>query len=159
MSIPPFCAAALILSVGPTRIGTIRPAAAASTAPRSEVSSQGCATTVLTGGSCVALAINRSYLACGRCPGWPSSSAACAPPLFPIAMALSACSITPSGRRTRRCGRGLCRLLAPVGGREHQRNLVETRLGLADDVARGRQGALDQSHRLGAERGFVRKHA
>ena len=36
---------------GPTRIGAIRPSLAASTAPSSEIRSQGCATAVVTGGS------------------------------------------------------------------------------------------------------------
>ena len=38
-----------IFAAGPTRIGTIRPLAAASIAPASAVSSQGCATAVGTG--------------------------------------------------------------------------------------------------------------
>ena len=42
---------------GPTRIGTIRPAAAASTAPASALSSQGCTTMVVADGACLALAI------------------------------------------------------------------------------------------------------
>src|SRR3954454_19155246 len=50
-----------IFSFGPTKIGMMMPASAASTGPRSDVSSQGCATTVLTGGTCLALAISRSY--------------------------------------------------------------------------------------------------
>ncbi len=56
------CATAAIFAAGPTRIGTMMPACAASTAPRSEVSSQGCTTTVVAGGTCFARAISRSYL-------------------------------------------------------------------------------------------------
>ena len=56
-------ATAPILPLGPTRIGTIRPASAASSAPRNEVSSQGCTTIVLAGGTCLARAIRRSYFA------------------------------------------------------------------------------------------------
>ena len=41
----------LIFAAGPTRIGMMMPASAASTAPRSEVSSQGCATMVVAGGT------------------------------------------------------------------------------------------------------------
>ena len=48
-------------AAGPTRTGTISPASAASSAPRSEVSSQGCATTVTAGASLRAAAIRRSY--------------------------------------------------------------------------------------------------
>ena len=44
-------ATAAILAAGPTRIGTMMPASAASIGPRSEVSSQGCTTTVVAGGS------------------------------------------------------------------------------------------------------------
>ena len=41
------------------------PASAASIAPRNEVSSQGCTTIVVAGGTFFALAIRRSYLDCG----------------------------------------------------------------------------------------------
>ena len=44
------------------------PASAASTAPRSDVSSQGCATTVVAGGTFFALAISRSYFEVGGLP-------------------------------------------------------------------------------------------
>ena len=42
-------------------------------APRSEVSSQGCATTVVAGGTCLARAMSRSYLRCGGCPIGPTA--------------------------------------------------------------------------------------
>src|ERR1041385_2427082 len=58
-------ALASILARGPTRMGTIMPVSAASTGPRSEDSSHGWTTTVLAAGTCWALAISRSYLACG----------------------------------------------------------------------------------------------
>ena len=63
------CAAATaaILARGPTRIGTMIPSSAASIAPRSDVSSHGWTTMVVAGGTCLARAINRSYLACGVC--------------------------------------------------------------------------------------------
>jgi hypothetical protein len=59
-------ATARILDAGPTRMGTIIPASAASTAPLSEVSSQGCATTVATGLIALAASIRRSYFTCRR---------------------------------------------------------------------------------------------
>ena len=58
--------AARNLRLGPTRIGTINPASAASMAPCSEVSSHGCATTVVLGGSSFARAMRRSYFSCLR---------------------------------------------------------------------------------------------
>ena len=58
--------AAVILSFGPTRMGLISPASAASSAPLSEVSSQGCATAVAEGGCFFAAAIRRSYFSCRR---------------------------------------------------------------------------------------------
>src|SRR5215471_11625014 len=58
-------AVASILARGSTRIGTMIPVSAASTGPRSEDSSHGWTTTVLAAGTCLALAIRRSYLACG----------------------------------------------------------------------------------------------
>ena len=59
-------ATAAILSLGPTRIGLISPASPASTAPLSEVSSQGCATAVAIGCRLFAAAIRRSYFSCRR---------------------------------------------------------------------------------------------
>src|SRR5512147_2435940 len=60
------CATPRILSLGPTRIGLISPASAASTAPLSEVSSHGYTTAVASGGSAFAAAIRRSYFSCRR---------------------------------------------------------------------------------------------
>jgi hypothetical protein len=54
-------AAATIRSRGPTRIGAIRPAFAASTAPVSEASSHGWATAVGVGGSDCTVSIRRWY--------------------------------------------------------------------------------------------------
>ena len=51
---------------GPTRIGLRMPNFPACTAPRSELSSQGCATAQGTGGSAWARPIRRSYLSCWR---------------------------------------------------------------------------------------------
>src|SRR6476660_9711747 len=62
----------LTLAAGPTRIGLMMPASAASTAPRSELSSQGCTTRVGTAGTFCAAAIRRSYF--GRV-GVPLASA------------------------------------------------------------------------------------
>ncbi len=59
---PAFSATARIFSAGPTRIGTMMPASAASTAPRSENLSQGCATAVGIAGFSRVRAIRRSYL-------------------------------------------------------------------------------------------------
>ncbi len=56
------CASATprIFAAGPTRMGTTSPAAAASSAPRSEVSSQGCATIITAEGTACAAATSRS---------------------------------------------------------------------------------------------------
>src|SRR4249919_3862012 len=54
-------AISLTLPAGPTRIGSMIPASAASTAPRSELSSQGCTTRVGTAGTFCAAPIRRSY--------------------------------------------------------------------------------------------------
>ena len=51
MSRPRLAASARMRACGPTNIGLMIFASAASTAPRSEVSSQGCATAVRTGAS------------------------------------------------------------------------------------------------------------
>src|SRR6185369_2067 len=59
-------ATAAILLLGPTRIGLISPASPASTAPLSEVSSQGCATAVATACCPCAAVIRRSYFSCRR---------------------------------------------------------------------------------------------
>jgi hypothetical protein len=45
-------------------MGAIRPAFAASTAPLSELSSQGCATAVGVGGKALQRSMSRSYLSC-----------------------------------------------------------------------------------------------
>ena len=57
-----------ILSLGPTRIGLISFASAASSAPLSDVSSQGCATAVARGRHAFAAAMSRSYFSC--LPRW-----------------------------------------------------------------------------------------
>ena len=58
-------ATAEIFAAGPTRIGTMMPASAASIGPRSEVSSQGYTTTVIAAGTSFARARSRSYLVSG----------------------------------------------------------------------------------------------
>src|SRR6478752_5922338 len=65
MSILCLSAAALILSNGPTSVGLMMPASAASATPRSELSSQGCTTMVAAAGIAFAAAMRRSYLAPG----------------------------------------------------------------------------------------------
>jgi hypothetical protein len=55
-------AVSLIFFSGPTNTGRMIPAAALSTTPRNEVSSQGCTTMVGAGGTALAAAIRRSYL-------------------------------------------------------------------------------------------------
>ena len=62
MLIPWSRAALEIFAEGPTRTGLMMPSCAASTAPRSEDSSQGCTTIVVAGLVSFALAISRSYL-------------------------------------------------------------------------------------------------
>src|SRR6516164_2440387 len=59
---------------GPTRIGAINPSCAASTTPSIEIRSQGCATAVVTGGSCFAALTSRLYRSRGS-PGWVSMAA------------------------------------------------------------------------------------
>ena len=61
MSMPCCAATSSIRLRGPTRIGAIRPIFAASTAPRSELSSQGCATAVGVGGSVLQTSISFWY--------------------------------------------------------------------------------------------------
>src|ERR1051325_3016083 len=58
---PCLAATSLILAAGPTRIALMIPDSADSIAPRNELSSQGCATTVDTIGTPFAAAIRRSY--------------------------------------------------------------------------------------------------
>src|SRR5271167_1766768 len=60
MSSPARRATSRMRSGGPTRIGSIRPNRAASTAPLSEISSHGCATAVVTGGRLWAARSSRS---------------------------------------------------------------------------------------------------
>ncbi len=86
MSRPCSRATAAIFAAGPTRIGTMMPASAASTAPRSEVSSHGCTTIVGAGGTSFARAISRSYFARG---GVPSGPIAAMVPMVPISLSLS----------------------------------------------------------------------
>src|SRR5262245_20508148 len=76
-------ATAEILAAGPTRIGTMMPASAASIGPRSEPSSQGWATTVVAGGTCLALAISRSYFECGGLATGPTAA------IVPISLSFS----------------------------------------------------------------------
>src|SRR3977135_1757643 len=58
---PCLAATSLILAAGPTRIALMIPASAESTAPRNQLSPQGCTTTVDTVGTPFAAAIRRSY--------------------------------------------------------------------------------------------------
>src|ERR1700760_4766824 len=59
-------ATSLILAAGPTRVALMIPALADSTAPRSELSSQGCTTMVETVDTLFAAAIRRSYFEFSR---------------------------------------------------------------------------------------------
>src|ERR1700754_1971028 len=59
-------AAALIFAAGPTNVGLMMPASAASAAPRSELSSHGCTTIVVAAGIAFAAAMRRSYFVPGR---------------------------------------------------------------------------------------------
>ena len=58
----------LILAAGPTRVALMRSMAAASTAPRSDVSSQGCTTIAFAAAARLASAMSRSYFD-DRCGG------------------------------------------------------------------------------------------
>ena len=66
MSILNWAATAAMRALGPTRMGRIRPSSAASTAPRNELSSHGCATAQGVAGSALQRAIRASYLSCCR---------------------------------------------------------------------------------------------
>ncbi len=66
MSMANSFAIASIRARGPTRIGAIRPSFAASTAPRRELSSQGCATAVGVGASALQASMRRWYFVCCR---------------------------------------------------------------------------------------------
>jgi hypothetical protein len=61
MSRPAFAAISRMRATGPTNMGAINPAFAASTAPCNELSSQGCATAVGVGGSALQRLISRWY--------------------------------------------------------------------------------------------------
>src|SRR6516162_3314025 len=78
-------ATAEIFAAGPTRIGTLTPASAASIGPRSEVSSQGCTTIVRAAETFFARASSRSYLVGGGAANAPIAEMA------PISLFLSAC--------------------------------------------------------------------
>src|SRR6201989_1226086 len=71
-------ATAEIFPTGPTMIGLIIPISAASTAPRNDVSSQGCTTSVVTAGHALARAIRLSYF---DCSGWPNGLPVTMPPI------------------------------------------------------------------------------
>src|SRR5512134_2333798 len=88
MSMPCFCAIDSILLFGPTRIGSIRPILAASTAPCSELWSHGCATAVGVGGSDLQKSIRRWYLTCARVS---MESSSCSAPGFAAARAVCFC--------------------------------------------------------------------
>src|SRR5689334_1197842 len=69
-SIPADSAVEVIFDRGPTKIGTIRPCRAASTAPDREAASQGCATAVGMGSRAEHLVNSCSYFpvpGCGNC--------------------------------------------------------------------------------------------
>src|SRR3954469_21069937 len=70
---PAACAAASTLCAGPTRMGRMMPASAASTAPPSELASQGWATAQGIGRIARVAAISRSYFSCRRAPGVATS--------------------------------------------------------------------------------------
>ena len=65
------------------------PASAASIAPRNEVSSQGCTTTVVAAGTCFARAMSRSYFEWGGSPSGPIAA------MVPISLSFAG-SIRPS---------------------------------------------------------------
>src|SRR5262245_6117828 len=88
-------ATALIFAAGPTRIGLMMPASAASMGPRSAVSSQGRTTTVVAAGTCLARAISRSYFEWG---GSPSGPIAAMLPMSPSSNMTSSITQTPSPR-------------------------------------------------------------
>jgi hypothetical protein len=83
----------VIFAAGPTRIGVMIPASAASIGPRRELSSHGWATTVVAGGTCLARAISRSYLEAG---GWARGPTAAIVAIVPISLAFSVNAVTSS---------------------------------------------------------------
>src|SRR5262245_60913216 len=103
MSRPCSRATDVIFALGPTRIGTMMPACAASIGPRREDSSQGWATTVVAAGTVLALAISRSYLEAGGSPAWPTAAR------VPISLYFSVSMTMPPLRQPRiGVSRGSC---------------------------------------------------
>lgn len=75
-----------IFRAGPTKMGAMIRAAAASTAPRSDVSSHGCTTMVVAGGKACARAIKRSYLLSGARAAAPIAARGVIPPSSSVRM-------------------------------------------------------------------------
>src|SRR4051812_13713469 len=135
MSILCFEAVALILSTGPTSVGAMMPASAASAVPRKELSSQGCTTMVAAAGMALAAAIRRSYLAPGLASGVPKAA--------------TLISSSHSNFADSRC---FCLRFGVHG--EQLCHAIEPARGLACDLAARRQHAADGIE-AGAAFGFV----
>src|SRR5262245_5237750 len=161
MSIPCSRATVEIFAAGPTRMGTMMPASAASTGPRREVSSQGCATMVVAGGTSFALAISRSYFECGGlrngllaaiAPIWLSLSMK-KPPATALdrapKMRLSRCFRQKRDIRPRR----RTHLDA-----EQPCDLVQPPLVLGGEVAACTQYEVDEAEHLAPGLGIAREH-
>src|SRR5262249_24993935 len=85
-------ATAAILAAGPTMIGTMMPACAASMGPRREERSHGWATTVVAAGTCLALPSSRSYFELGGSPSGPIAAT------VPISLYFSVSMVIPPSR-------------------------------------------------------------
>src|SRR5262245_58030976 len=161
MSMPCSRATAEILLAGPTRMGTMMPASAASTGPRREVSSQGCATIVVAGGTCFALAMSRSYFECGGLPN--GLLAAIAPLSLSVSMKRSPLPHATAPLRTRfsRC----LRQKRDIRPRRRHRldaeqlgDLVQSPLVLGGEVTARAKHEADEAEHLAPGLGIAREH-
>src|ERR1051326_2986924 len=158
-------AIAEMAAAGPTRIGRMMPASAASNGPRSAVSSHGEATIVFGGTSCLARAISRSYFETG---GSPTGASAAIVPISPT----SSPSMTkppPADNCELLCGE-LRRLLRSgmrhrkrfAAGLEQPRHLIQPFRVLAGHLAPCAEHRSDQSKRhasclcVGRQHGWYR---
>src|SRR5437899_3226565 len=104
------------------------PASAASVAPRSEVSSHGCTTTVVAAGTSFARAIRRSYFDCGGPATGPTAAS--------VPISLSLVSTTNSPDRLRGLPQGRLEGLLFIDA-EQLANALEPFFRLTPDLAAG----------------------
>src|SRR5262245_19062624 len=160
MSMPYSRATAEIFFAGPTRMGTMMPASAASTGPRREVSSQGCATMVVAGGTSFALAMSRSYFECGGLPN--GLLAAISPIWLSVSMKKPPLPHATAPLRTRfsRCfrqKRDVCPRRRHRVDAEQLGDLVQSPLVLGGEVAARTQHEVDEAEHLAPGLGIARE--